>query len=141
MSENSYISLCDHFLDGFCLRFVLNTAIDFPHSNSVTAMEFTPYDPEGSDLPLSLVTTGLDGKFKVWTIENNENAAGRLLWILSLIVNLISLIFQLTATMIRQFRNTIGLVSELVSTRIDQPTAVVSVPTVEVFSQLDSAPH
>ncbi|XP_012275072.1 WD repeat-containing protein 75 [Orussus abietinus] len=47
--------------------FVLNTSVELPHEDGVTALQFQPYTSFNSDNPL-VVTTGRDKKFKLWTL-------------------------------------------------------------------------
>ncbi|KAF0379969.1 WD40 repeat-like protein [Gigaspora margarita] len=52
--------------------YVLNARIDNPHSKAVVSLNF---HPGTNDTSLSVVTTGLDNKFKVWKINSESHAS------------------------------------------------------------------
>ncbi|XP_073414225.1 WD repeat-containing protein 75 [Dendrobates tinctorius] len=52
--------------------FVLNTTIDSPHENQVTSLSFQCGYVSEKDAP-TLVTTGADGLFKVWVLQDNSD--------------------------------------------------------------------
>ena len=49
--------------------YVVNTRIDLPHTDEITAVEFCPVVV---GQPLIAVTTSLDGKFKIWQLNKSE---------------------------------------------------------------------
>lgn len=52
--------------------FVLNTTINVPHENQVTSLSFQCGCDSQKDTP-TLVSTGNDGLFKVWVLEDNSD--------------------------------------------------------------------
>ncbi|XP_044160604.1 WD repeat-containing protein 75 [Bufo gargarizans] len=56
--------------------FILNTTINLPHEDQITSLSFQSGCNSGKDFP-TLVTTGNDGLFKVWVLEDNSDIYGQ----------------------------------------------------------------
>ncbi|KAG8543730.1 hypothetical protein GDO81_023818, partial [Engystomops pustulosus] len=52
--------------------FVLNTTINWPHEDQISSLSFKTGSDSDKDVP-TLVTTGNDGLFKVWVLEDNSD--------------------------------------------------------------------
>ncbi|CAM9603683.1 unnamed protein product [Lampetra fluviatilis] len=59
--------------------FVLNTTVAAPHDLDITAVCFRRQRP-GRETESTLVTCSLDGRFKVWTLARDPEAAGGVNW-------------------------------------------------------------
>ncbi|XP_069110726.1 WD repeat-containing protein 75-like isoform X1 [Argopecten irradians] len=54
-------------------RYTLNTTVEVPHDKKVTCLRFRPDDFSGIDEDPMVVTTSLDGKFKIWSNMDDTN--------------------------------------------------------------------
>lgn len=73
-----YISYCSDvkIIDFLSVRFVLNTKVNMPHEDHITALCFC--NAEKFENP-TLVTSSKDGHFKVWILTDDSDIYSKLI--------------------------------------------------------------